>query len=320
MNKPIMLCVGSAAQDVFLQGSVFTPECEEGVCYEHLKLGDKLSVESLTFATGGNAMNAAITFARQKLDTSFVSLLGDDPAGQAILRQLDHEEIHAAHVITDESFTTSYSTVLLAPSGERTILNYKSEPLSSRADILTDDILDCDWLYVSSLGSMEVLADLMKRAHRRGVKIAFNPATFELQHVQKCADLLSYVELFAVNKEEAQLFVKGDTLKSLAAHLSQSVKYVLVSDGPNGSLATDGESIVEAGMYEDVPVIDRTGAGDAFTSGFVAMIALGKGLEEAITFASANSTSVVSQIGANKGVLAYHTKIHSMELKAQKIV
>ena len=64
MNKPVMLCVGSATQDVFLGGKVFTPECEGEVCYEHLKLGDKLTVDELTYATGGNAMNAAVTFGK----------------------------------------------------------------------------------------------------------------------------------------------------------------------------------------------------------------------------------------------------------------
>lgn len=159
----------------------------------------------------------------------------------------------------------------------------------------------------------------MKRAHEGGMKIAFNPASFELKHVQECANLLDYVTLFAVNKEEAKLFVDGKDAKSLARALAQSVDYVLVSDGPRGSVATDGQKLVRAGMYEDVPVIDRTGAGDAFTSGFVARIATGKDIEDAITFASANSTSVVQKIGANTGALRSNAEIHKMDLEVTTI-
>ncbi len=68
-------------------------------------------------------------------------------------------------------------------------------------------------------------------------------------------------------------------------------------------------------MYEDIPVVDRTGAGDAFVSGFTAMIAEEKTLEEALVFASANSTSVVSKIGAKAGILSIDAKLHDMPLE-----
>lgn len=314
-----MLCIGSASQDVFLAGDVLTPECSHDVCYEHLRLGDKLSVDSLTFATGGNAMNASVTFARQGLETHFISLIGVDPAGQAVLNDLDNEDINTKYVISDPSFTTSYSVILLAPNGERIILNYHGEPLSSREDNFRGHEIAGDWLYISSVGSMNLLGKIMKEAYSKKMKIAFNPASFELKYVEECKELLQFVELLALNKEEAQMFESGKTARDLAVKLSKSVKYVLVSDGPQGSVATDGIKVVEAGMYKDVPVVDRTGAGDSFTSGFVAQIAQGKDLEYAITFASANSTSVVTQIGAKAGILTHGTKIESMPLTISSI-
>jgi sugar/nucleoside kinase (ribokinase family) len=89
---------------------------------------------------------------------------------------------------------------------------------------------------------------------------------------------------------------------------------VLVSDGPNGVLATDTKTIVRAGMYEDVKVVDRLGAGDAFGSGFLSKWASGKSLKESIIFASANSTSVVTKVGAKAGILHQHVKLHEMPL------
>jgi ribokinase len=67
-------------------------------------------------------------------------------------------------------------------------------------------------------------------------------------------------------------------------------------------------------MYEDVPVIDRTGAGDAFASGFLSQWAKGKSLKESIIFASANSTSVVTKIGAKAGILHAGSKLHEMPI------
>lgn len=318
MSKPVMVCIGKAGQDTFLEGEVFKPLKDKGVFYEHIKLGEKFYVENATFSTGGNAANAAVTFARQHLDVTFMAVLGDDPAGHAIVNALDAEHINTNTVVLEEKFKTSFSTILLAPSGERTILDYPGTAKLS-AEHLDLESLDCDWLYVSSVGSMTLLKKIMKTAYTKEIKIAFNPASFELKHLQECADLFQYVTLLALNKEEAQQFVEGTTIKSLAKKLVESVSYVLVSDGPRGSVASDGVNVVTAGMYEDVAVIDRTGAGDAFTSGFVAKIAEGKNLEDAILFASANSTSVVGKIGAKTGILRGNPLLHKMPLKIEAI-
>ncbi len=313
-----MVCIGKAGQDTFLEGEVFKPLKDKGVFYEHIKLGEKFYVENATFSTGGNAPNAAVTFARQHLEVKFYSVLGDDPAGHAIISALDAEHIDTSAVVLDEELRTSFSTILLAPTGERTILDYPGTAKLKEEHLNLDEI-ECDWLYVSSVGSMRLIKKIMKTAHTKGINVAFNPSSFELKHVQECADLLDYVTLFAVNKEEAQLFVEGNTLKSLAKQLAESVKYVLVSDGPRGSIASDGLKLISAGMYEDVKVVDRTGAGDAFTSGFVVQIAEGRSLEQAIVFASANSTSVVSKIGAKAGILKGTPKLHDMKLDIQSV-
>lgn len=320
MKKPLILCVGSAAQDVFLMGKVFTPECEEGICYEHLKLGDKLSVDKMVYASGGNAMNAAVTFARQGLETSFVSILGDDPAGHAVLHELDDESISTRHVKVDKKYATSYSVILLAPNGERTILNYHGERLSSCPDIISEKTLRGDWLYISSVGSMEMLSKIVKIAKSNGMRVAFSPASYEMKHIQASANILSSLDLLALNKEEASQFVSGDTTEGLAIELSESVPLVLVSDGPRGSVAADGVSTYSAGLYDNVAVIDRTGAGDAFTSGFIAKIASGESIEDALIFASANSTSVVEKVGAKAGILHEKARLHDMKIKIRKIV
>jgi sugar/nucleoside kinase (ribokinase family) len=76
---------------------------------------------------------------------------------------------------------------------------------------------------------------------------------------------------------------------------------------------------VTAGMYQDVKVIDRTGAGDAFASGFLSQWVKGKSLKDSVIFASANSTSVVTKIGAKAGILHHGAKLHDMPLTETRI-
>jgi ribokinase len=314
-KKSTILTIGKATQDVFLSGEIFTPKKEGEISYEHLPMGAKLDVEQLTFATGGNASNAATTFARQGLHSKYVWALGHDVPSQAILNELDTEGIDTSGVVQDEEHRASYSTILLAPTGERTILNHHGTTVAKDGHPLDlSAVAEADWLYVSSVGSMELLEKIISIAAHHDTKVMLNPAGTELAQPTKLKALLEDVEVLALNKEEMQQLVEGSDSEELVRHGRHYCPVIIVSDGPNGVVATDGKTLVKAGMYEDVPVIDRTGAGDAFGSGFLSYWVQGKSLEESITFASANSTSVVSQIGAKAGILHAGTELHEMPL------
>lgn len=315
-QKPVMLAIGKASQDVFLQSSKdFQPYMHKGVQYEQLPLGKKIHIDDIVFATGGNATNVAVTFARQGLHSKYAWEIGTDTVSQGILTNLDDEGIDTSGVRQDPDFRPSYSTILLAPTGERTVLNYIGTPMKKHSHPISLDVLkDVDWVYLSSINNMSLLDAIAERAAKEGVKIMMNPSGVELEEPGKLKAILEDVEVLAMNKEEAQELVSGETLEELARHLLHYVSVAVVSDGPNGVVATDGKTVVRAGMYEDVKVIDRTGAGDAFGSGFLSQWALGKSLKEAVIFASANSTSVVTKIGAKVGILQAPTKLHSMPI------
>ncbi len=310
-----MLSIGKATQDVFLKSDEFNPHVEGKVAYTHLPLGAKLDVDEVHFTTGGNATNASVTFARTGLQAQYMWVLGTEPSSLAIVAELDTENVDLSGVIQAATYRASYSTILLSPDGERTILNYHGTMAHPDGHPLNLDLIkDADWLYISSLGSFELLEKVVSIAAKAGVKVAINPAGSELVQPAKLKAILEDVEILIVNREEMHLLVEGTTLEELARHGTHYTPVVVVSDGPKGVIATDGKTLVRGGLYEDVPVIDRTGAGDAFGSGFVAMYAQGKDLKECITYASANSTSVVSSIGAKVGILHYGVKLHGMPL------
>lgn len=316
-----IVSVGAAVQDVFLSHSEeFNPVAENPrESFMKLELGAKADVNNITFSTGGGATNASVTFARQGLEAVFMGTVGHDPAAQAVLDALDQENVDTSHVSYSDKYSTGYSVLLLAPNGERTILTYRGASTHYHVKDFNLDDIHADWLYVSSMsGSFDVLDKLFRQAHRLGIKIMFNPGKGELAHPTKLKALLEDVEILSVNREEMQTIVEGQTPEELVRHGHHYVPVVIVSDGPNGVCATDGQTVVKAGMYEDVKVIDRTGAGDGFGSGFLSQWAQGKSLAECITFASANSTSVVSHIGAKKGILHHGARLHDMPIHETK--
>lgn len=317
MSLPKILTIGKATQDVFLQSDEFDPHTEGKVVYTQLPLGVKMEVSKVTFATGGNASNVAVTFARQGLPVEYMWTLGHDPASETVLRNLDDEGVATHRVVREQHYQAGYSTILIATNGERTILNHRGVSTdASGADLDFEAIADADWVYPSSLalGGVELLRKIVDVAEENGTKVMLNPAGPELAKADKLKALLESVEVLCVNKEEMQMLVEGEDLEELVRHALHYVPVAIISDGPNGVVASDGKTIVRAGMYEDVKVIDRTGAGDAFASGFLSQWAVGKSLRESIIFASANSTSVVTQIGAKPGILHKGVKLHDMPI------
>lgn len=317
MAKPHIVCIGAATQDVFLQGNVFKPHREKnGDKVEEFQLGSKNDVEAVTFSTGGGASNAAVTFARQGMRSSYLGKIGDDIAGKSVRETLRHEGVDTSMMSVSRKFGTGYSVLLLAPDGERTILVYRGA--STHYDLEPEDFHDKkpDWLYITSLeGNFDVLETALDYADKHGIKVAINPGKKELKEKTKLRQLLSKCTILNLNKEELGMLYHGDTLAELVTAAGQTVPYVIGTDGPKGSIATDGSKLYKAGMYKNVKVIDRTGAGDAFCSGFTAMIARGESIESAMIFASANSTSVVRYIGAKTGILKQNAKLQSMSIK-----
>ena len=317
-----ILSIGAAVQDVFLsQSEEFAAVCTNPhECFMQLELGSKADVNKISFTTGGGATNAAVTFARQGLKAEFMGSVGDDPAAQAVLADLDREGVDTQHVTVSKRYNTGYSVLLLASNGERTILTYRGASTHYKLNDFDFSKTDADWLYISSMsGKMDVIDQVFAEAKQQGMKIMFNPGKGELKQADKLRGLLDDVDVLLVNRDEMKMIVEGEDLEELVRHGLRYVPTVIVTDGPDGVMASDGKTIVRAGMYEDVKVIDRTGAGDAFGSGFLSQWAQRKSLKQSIIFASANSTSVVTKIGAKTAILHKGAELHDMPLTEKKL-
>lgn len=317
-----IITVGAAVQDVFLsQSSALKAVCESPEhCFQKLELGAKADVNQIHFSTGGGATNAAVTFARQGHEAIFMGVIGDDPAGQAVLHDLDAENVDTRCVKISNHYNTGYSVLLLAPNGERTILTYRGASTHYHENDFSLDEHEADWLYVSTLaGQMKVLDKLFHQAKSKGMKICFNPGKKELAQRDLLLGLLEDVDVLTVNKEEMRQLVAGDDLESLVRRGAELVPVAIVTDGVNGSIACDGKTIVRAAMYEDAPAKDRTGAGDAFASGFLSKWADGASLKESVLFASANSSAVVMYVGAKKGILYKGATLHAMPIREKEV-
>ncbi len=302
-----MLAVGAVTQDVHLTGEALHERLDPctHAAVEQFPLGAKLELDGVAFSVGGGASNAAVTFARQGLSSAFVGKVGDDLPGREVLRALAAEGVGTDGVRLDEEHGTAYAAILLTETGERTVLVYRgaSQALVP-AELVAQFPLHADWLYITSLGGdLALLGLLLRHAAERSIKVALNPGQGELARPRELRTLLPLVELLMANREELTRLFGGTTPRQTLRIAMPACPYVVMTDGPDGCHAGHRGEIVSAGVYRDVPVVDRLGAGGAFCSGFTTAIARGAGVEAALTLGAANATGVVGRVGAKAGIL-----------------
>ena len=322
-----VITIGTATRDIFLTSPFFKVVSDEA----HLKkigfptgeaqcfaLGGKIEIDKPIFTTGGGATNAAVTFARQGLKTAALIKVGDDNAGNDIISELRKEKV-ASFAIKQKNNGTAYSTILLAPNGERTILVYRGASENLLKDEIPFDKLKSKWAYiVPGKISYDVIKEIVDYLYQRGILIAFNPSKYFIElGLEKLKPILERTKVVILNREEAAYLTNVDYSKEkeIFGKLDAAVAGIAVmTDGPNGVSVSDGYNIYQASTFNEEKLIDRTGSGDAFGSGFVAGLMqkqeiCDKGLckvdniEAAIQLGSANATSVIEYIGAKKGIL-----------------
>lgn len=310
-NKYDIITFGNATRDVFLQSRKFRSRTDHHSITGRtisLTLGAKLEVDEVIFETGGGATNTAVCFNRLGYRTAFVGRLGKfDARGREILDKLSSEGVDTSLVTLDGRKSTAYSVVLLTNSGERTILVYRGASINFDARDIPWSKLNANWFYITSIaGNLSVLARLVAFAQRRGIKVALNPGAEELEKgLGQLGPILHSVDILFLNLEEAARLTglpygqENRIFRDLCFRLPG---LVVITAGKKGAIVCDNQKKYRSGIHR-IKVVDATGAGDAFGSGFLAAYLKRPDIAYALRVATTNSESVIQKIGAKQGLL-----------------
>lgn len=307
-----IITFGSATRDVFIKSKKFKVLKDKrfitgkGLCFN---LGSKIYLDDIFFATGGGGTNTAATFVKQGLKTALVSKIGNDPGGQAIIEEMNKMGVEC-FASEDIKRKTNYSVILSASKKDRTILAYHGASHFLEKRDISFKKLSAKWFYIASFSgkSANILFPVMNFAKKKKIKVALNPSAVHVSWgLNRLKNVLSKVDVLLLNQEEASILsgIPYQREKEIFKKLDKYVPGIVVmTKGPKGVVVSDGKYIFQAGTFKEKRYVDRTGAGDAFGSGFVSgLLHTGK-VEEAIRLGSANGTSIVEQFGAKNGILS----------------
>lgn len=311
-DKPDVISIGDIVTDVFIkllddQAKIYEDESGQWLS---MPFGTKLPYETVQTVEGvGNASNAAVSFARLGLKSAFITNVGDDKIGREMIDSLHANKVDSRFVRINPDKVSNVHYVLRYQV-ERTIL-IKHEAYDYHWPHLRPDETP-EWMYFSSVSEHALtyhdqLADWLAEHHE--IKLAFQPGTFQIEAgVERLKRIYEQTEVLIVNREEATEITGGnheDYRDLLSRMHAMGPKIAVITDGSKGAVASDTKAIYRMPLYPDPkPPIDRTGAGDAFASTFVAALIKGNNIAGALQWAPINSMSVVQAVGAQAGLLS----------------
>jgi len=321
-NKMKMVCLGAAMQDIFIPNS--GTKAVGNFIALPVKIGSKIDIPETVMTLGGGAANAAATFAKCGYNTLFWGSVGLDFGSEFVGETLIKENVDITYMNYNERLPTGLSIIFLDKRGERTILSHRGAGANfSDLDVKMLATEKPNWLYMAGLGgNFRKIREVFNACRKNEVKVFWNPSGAELAKAAEIKALLPLVDVLMVNREEAErVWGERDYLKIFKA--SSAPEILIITDGCNGSAARqflpDGEQqFVRAHIY-DAKMVDRTGAGDAFGSGFMAHFATYGDLLAALQFASANSASVVQHVGGRDWVLDLDAKIKELPMVVRRV-
>ncbi|MBL4628295.1 MAG: ribokinase [Roseicyclus sp.] len=266
-------------------------------------VGETLLGSSFQLGPGGKGSNQAVAAAKAGGDVGFLSRIGADTFGQ-IGREVWADAGVTPLVIEDPERPTGAAGIFIEEaSGKNAIIVAPGAAGAiSVADIdaRTDDIAQAKIAMTQLEQPMEAAFRFLQIAAGAGVTTILNPAP--------AADLpegmLALCDYVTPNETEAEALTGlsvttvEDALKAAKVLLENGVrKGALITLGENGSLFWDGTRAIHTRPMNAGPVVDTTGAGDAFNGGFATALAAGHLIEKALDFATATAALSVTKHG-----------------------
>jgi sugar/nucleoside kinase (ribokinase family) len=262
-------------------------------------------VESIRMSPAGTAGGTAVVLSRLGAEVASHGAVGDDPAGDTLVRLLKREGVETRGLVTKPDHQTSASVIPVRPGGERPAWHCIGANGAWTADDLS--VAAFDGVGFVHLGGPEFLGGeaagaLLERARgSRAVTSLDLLAPGDPGMLEWIEAALPHTDYLLPNDEQV-LGLTGatDLAEGARALLEKGVGCVAVTQGARGALVVTRDESVEVPAY-DVEVVDTTGCGDAFSAGFLRGLSLGGDPASAARLGCAVAAHVAQGLGTDHG-------------------
>ncbi len=263
-----VICIGAALIDLVAQVE------------RHPSDDDEVFVSNLNLLSGGAAANTAYASSKMGLSTAFIGKLGQgDIFTNKIINDFNDVSVETKLIKYSNLYKTGSAYVALDEKGERRIYAHSGAAnYLSKNDLLEEEITATKLIFLSSLQNIEPLLHTAKIGRNRNIPVILNPGMLIIdQGFDYIKNLLEKIDILILSQKEFKtLFnfkendLSEDSIRERSASLfALGMKVIVVTLGEKGAflLTTKHDELIQPLKLEKV--IDTTGAGDAFSAGFI---------------------------------------------------
>jgi ribokinase len=252
---------------------------------------------------GGKGSNQAVAAARAGGDVHFVSKLGRDTFADLALATWAEAGVTPAVSRHDDGYTGAACILIDAATGDNAIIvcpgvagTLSPADMEARADLIGGASV-----FVTQLEQpLDAAMTALRIARDGGARTILNPAPA----APLPPGMLALCDIVIPNESEAEALTglpvgsEAEVTMAAAALRAQGAGAAVITLGARGALYHDAERTVMVPALSAGPVVETTGAGDAFTGGFAAALAAGRDPVEAARFGCATAAISVTRPGA----------------------
>lgn len=315
-KKIELLCVGDVILDIFLHienESAFVKFDASSNMLSFLS-GSKIMTNKVSYLPGGNANNIAVGTKRLGINSEILAETGSDEFSEIIANYLKNENIDISHLYQNPNASATFSVNLFYVN-EKIIFIYHIK----REHLFNLENLNPKNIFLTSVGETweNLYKNILSLKQKTNAKLFFNPGSHQLEKgVTSFKYIISFTDIIFINKEEAEKILFDKIAKSKIDDLLNGIKKigaknVCITDGARGAYFLDKNGNFYHQAATQGEIINKTGAGDAFTSGFLSAYLKSKDIKTCLKWGNLNSKSVMEKVGAQTGLL----RIEQMELK-----
>ena len=287
---------------------------------EHIVEDGETVVTETKSSPGGSAANTIYGLARLGVNAGFSGVVGDDGEGKLLIQDFQKAEVDTSQIRIKPEAKTGSVVSLSDRLGRRSLY-----VIPGVNNLLTMNDLDVTYmnqarmLHVSSFADdrqFKILLDLMERLDS-SVRLSFAPgALYAAKGLKALAPILGRTHIMFINRREIRRLTGKDVVGGAEICLEQGCSIIVVTLGRGQKLELSRGVVTAIGYIKDaeteyaiqpssqdaVPPADTTGAGDAFSTGFLFGLINGKGLSECGHLGNIVAQFSIGKIGAREGL------------------
>ena len=282
-----------------------------------LRYGEILKQYGCAMAAGGSTANTMSGAAKLGVETGYIGKVGNDERGRFFERAM--RETHVKPMMLTTETPTGCAEAIITKDGERNFATYLGAALELSPEDIQPEMFDgWDIFYVEGylLQNHALLNKILPMAKAKGLKIALDMASYNIvedNHDYMRQITKDYLDIVFANKDEALAFSHLDSAEAALADIASMCDIAVVKVGAKGSLVQRGDEIVTIGPIP-ANVIDTTGAGDLWASGFMAGLVKGEPLKKCAMMGATLAANIIEVIGAKMDEKRWQKIFNSLEV------